>query len=256
VIIDLHMHVENVAALGWTMSAADCIVAMDEAGVDLAAIMTLTDYPGLNENGMGLIERGCAEFPGRLTGFVRLNPVQLESALLALEIAVRGHGFTGVKLHPVTTLAHPGGPATVALIRRAGELGVPTLFHCGDESYTTPLAVAEAARQCPASTVILGHMGGYFHVDEALEVAEALPNVLLETSGMPYPARIAEAVQRLGPERVLFGSDGPIASPAVERRKVELAGLDATSLALVLGGNAERLLKLDGSTGPGGKAVA
>ena len=37
-------------------------------------------------------------------------------------------------------------------------------------------------------------MGGYFHVDEALDVAEQHPNIVLETSAMPYPDKIAEAV--------------------------------------------------------------
>ena len=41
-------------------------------------------------------------------------------------------------------------------------------------------------------------MGGYFHVDEAIEVAERHPNLVLETSAMPYPAKIREAVERLG----------------------------------------------------------
>ncbi|MDR1798572.1 MAG: amidohydrolase family protein [Bifidobacteriaceae bacterium] len=241
-IIDLHMHVEDVAALGWTMSAADCLAAMDEAQVDLAAIMTLTDYPGLNPHGLELIADAVAAHPGRLVGFARLNPVDRPAALAALERAVTELGFKGLKLHPVSTLAHPGDEATVALIRRAGELGVPTLFHCGDEAYTTPLAVAQAAKQCPRAKIILGHMGGFFHVDEALAVAQALPNILLETSGMPYPERIAEAVRLIGPERVLFGSDGPIASPAVEKRKVLLAGLAAGDLELVLGGNAAHLL--------------
>jgi predicted TIM-barrel fold metal-dependent hydrolase len=43
---------------------------------------------------------------------------------------------------------------------------------------TTPLAVARAAAACPEATIILGHMGGYFHVDEAIEVAEECENVL------------------------------------------------------------------------------
>ena len=74
-------------------------------------------------------------------------------------------------------MAHPSGEDTIALIREAGELGVPTLFHC-DEPLTTPLAIEPAAAARPDSMVILGHMGGYFHADEAIEAAERQPNML------------------------------------------------------------------------------
>jgi predicted TIM-barrel fold metal-dependent hydrolase len=86
-------------------------------------------------------------------------------------------------------------------------------------------------------------MGGYFHVDEAMEVAERVPNLVLETSAMPYPAKIREAVERLGPERVIYASDGPVCSPRIEVEKVRVAGLDPDSERLVLGENALRILE-------------
>jgi hypothetical protein len=45
VTIDLHMHVDNVPGLGWTMTPELCVARMDEAGIDRAAIMTITDAP-------------------------------------------------------------------------------------------------------------------------------------------------------------------------------------------------------------------
>jgi predicted TIM-barrel fold metal-dependent hydrolase len=85
-------------------------------------------------------------------------------------------------------------------------------------------------------------MGGYFHVDEAIEAAERHPNLVLETSAMPYPAKIREAVDRIGAERVLYASDGPACSPRIEVEKVRLAGLDPAAERLVLGENAAKLL--------------
>jgi hypothetical protein len=85
-------------------------------------------------------------------------------------------------------------------------------------------------------------MGGYFHVEDAIDAAERHPNLVLETSAMPYPAKIRAAVERLGPDRVLYASDGPACSPRIEVEKVRLAGLDADAERLVLGENAARLL--------------
>jgi hypothetical protein len=238
----MHMHLEEVPSLGWQMSADDCITAMDAAGVDKAAVMTITDFPGLNPAALDVIAEACSTHPQRLLGFARLNPAYPASGEM-LTRAVTELGFAGLKLHPVSSLQHPGGKATIDLIRHAGELGVPTLFHCGDEPLSTPLSIAQAATACPDSVVILGHMGGYFHVDEALEVAERYPNVVLETSAMPYPHKIAAAVSRIGAERVLFGSDGPVSSPALERQKVAIADLGPDAAGLVMGGNAQQLLR-------------
>jgi uncharacterized protein len=226
-IIDMHMHIDEL---------------MDEGGVDAAAVMTIADLPGINPDALELIAEACSQAPGRLFGFIRLHPWYGKQAVDLLGRAVNEFGFRGLKLHPVSTLAHPSGSDTVALIRKAGELGVPTLFHCGDEPLATPLSIAPAAAACPDSVVILGHMGGYFHVDEAIEVAEQYGNIVLETSAMPYPAKIREAAERIGAGRIVFGSDGPGGSPILEREKVMIAGLSPDETALVLGGNAEKLL--------------
>jgi len=215
---------------------------LDEAGIDRGIVMTIVDAPEANSRALELVAEACAAYPARLDAFARIHPWYGDESLALLDRAIGELGFKGLKLHPVTTIAHPAGADTVRLIRRAAEHGAPTLFHCGDEPLTTPLAIAQAAEACPEATIILGHMGGYVHVDEAIDVAERVPNLLLETSAMPFPDRIRAAVARLGAERVLYASDGPACSPRIELEKVRLAGLDPEQERLVLGGNAERLL--------------
>lgn len=242
-IVDAHMHVDDVPALGWKLDPELCIHRMDEAGIAVAVVMTITDWPEVNEGAIELIVEACAAYPGRLHGYARIHPWYGDAAVAALERAITVHGLKGLKLHPVTTIAHPAGAETLRLIRKAAEHSAPTLFHCGDEPLTTPLAVAAAAEACPEATIVLGHMGGYFHVDEAIEVAERLPNVVLETSAMPYPGKIREAVDRVGAERVVYGSDGPACSPVLEVEKVRLAGLSPGDERLVLAENARRMLE-------------
>lgn len=241
-VFDAHMHVDNVPSLGWSMSAADCIRRMDDAGVESAIIMTITDAPALNPSALELIAAACAEYPRRLHGFARLHPGYGEHAINLLRTAVRDLGFIGLKLHPVSTLSHPSGPDTVAIVREAADLGVPVLFHCGDEPMTTPYQIAPLAGKCPEAQIILGHMGGYYHVDDAIAAAEKFPNLYLETSAMPFPQKIHEAVRRIGAGRVIFGSDGPVCSPVLEIEKVRLAKLADADAAQVLGGTISRLL--------------
>lgn len=117
------MHIEGVASLGWTMSAADCVRATDAAPVDRAVVMTLTDLPRLNPRGLEFVAEACADHPDRLLGFVRRNPAELDWSRDLLVRAVTELGFKGLKLHPVSTLQHPGVPPTIELVRLAGELG-------------------------------------------------------------------------------------------------------------------------------------
>lgn len=243
-IIDAHLHVDDVPALGWRMEAELCIRRLDEAGIDAGIVMTITDWPEVNRDSLELVAEACAAYPGRLHAFARMHTWYWEEALGALDQAFRDYDcFKGLKLHPVSTIDHPTSEGTLQLIRKAAEHDAPTLFHCGDEPLTTPLAVAEAAGACPEATIILGHMGGYFHVEEAIAVAQRYQNVILETSAMPYPTKIREAVEAVGPQRVIYGSDGPVCSPRIEVEKVKLAELEPDAERRVLGENARALIQ-------------
>ncbi len=243
-IVDFHTHVDEAPAFGWIDPPDKVVALLDRAGIDSAVIMTYTDLPGLNPQALEYIVEAAERFPGRLVPFVRLNPNYTDDVPHLVRRAVEW-GVRGVKLHPTTTLAHPAGEATLALLRQCADLRLPVLFHCGDDPYTTPQAIALGAEQAPATAVVLGHMGGYLHVDEAITMAERHPNLYLETSAMPYPHKIAEAVGRVGAERVIFGSDGPGCNPALEVAKVRMVGLEPDAERLVLGGNAARLLGLE-----------
>ena len=53
-----------------------------------------------------------------------------------------------------------------------------------------------------------------------------------------------EVIQR-GADRIVFGSDWPMADPAAEIAAVRALGLDAADEQAILGGNLARLLGLD-----------
>lgn len=240
-VVDAHTHVDEVPALGWIDPPEKLVDLLDEAGIARAVVMTYTELPSYNPHALDYLAGVVARYPDRFIGFVRVHPWYEEAPEL-LRRGIREHGMKGLKLHPVGTLAHPASPPSLRLLEVAAEHRAPVLFHCGDEPMTTPLAIAQAARQVPEATVILGHMGGYFHVEEAIRVAERYPNVVLETSAMPYPARIREAVDRVGADRVLYGSDGPGCPPRLELRKVLAAGLSDAELARVVRENITALV--------------
>jgi predicted TIM-barrel fold metal-dependent hydrolase len=240
-IVDSHAHVDEVPALGWMDPASALIGLMDEAGVDRAVVMTYTEAPAVNPNALEYLAQQIAQYPDRLIGYVRVHPWYPQAVDL-VDRALGEFGMRGVKLHPVGNLSHPAAEVTLRVVRRAAEHHAPVLFHCGDEPLTTPLQIALAAEAVPEASIILGHMGGYFHVEEAIEVAARMPNLYLETSAMPYPRMIRRALDVVGAQRVLFASDGPGCLPSLEVHKVRLAELTPAEEERVFAANILELL--------------
>jgi hypothetical protein len=81
-----------------------------------------------------------------------------------------------------------------------------------------PWQFAGLAERAPEATIILTHMGGYHHTEDAIQICERYENLLLDTSACPYPHEIKRAIERLGAHRVLFGSDGTSSRPATTWR--------------------------------------
>ena len=107
------------------------------------------------------------------------------------------------------------------------------------------LSIGALARRFPEVPIIMDHMGYREWGGEAIEAARDNPNLYLGTTIASFePSSIAGAVKALGPERVIYGSNGPalysdLAVTAIKRQKL---GKDVEEL--VLGGNLARLLKL------------
>lgn len=239
-IIDAHTHVDDAGL--WVDPPEAILERMDEAGIDKAIIMTYRNAPMPDAaDPLDYIADVARRHP-RLIGFARMNPRFGKLAVSELERAVGDLGMKGLKLHPVAYVMPPTQADVLELIRVAARWHAPTLFHCGDEEFTLPFQIAQAAALVPEATIILGHMGGYFHVEDAIQAARQWPNLVLETSAMPYPAMIKRAVDTIGPERVIFASDGPGCDPRIEVEKIRIAGLSSAAEELVFAGNIQRML--------------
>jgi hypothetical protein len=129
------------------------------------------------------------------------------------------------------------------------ERRLPVLVHCGHPIFTLPWSIEELAVEYPDANVIFGHMGhgNVVYINASIDIACRRPNVYLETSGMPMHTKIAEAIEKVGPTRVLYGSDAPFHHPAVEILKVRLSGLSEDLVERVLRTNALELFGLAGA---------
>ena len=241
-IIDAHTHVHSLPNHMWDSPPERIVKLMDEANISRAIIMP---YGEILPEDLSLLEytiSSVKKYPQRLIGFARMHPGGGKEGVEIFEKSVVEDGIRGLKFHPVGTSIHPADPLSVMFVKKACELGIPTLFHCGDEEWTLPLQIARLLKKVPEAKVILGHMGGYFHVEDAIAVAKDYENCYLETSATPNPKIIEKAVAELGAQRVIFGSDGPGCLPKLEVEKITVLHLDAQSEKQIFHDNIMQLL--------------
>jgi uncharacterized protein len=115
------------------------------------------------------------------------------------------------------------------------------LVNALDDPFCSPFSIEEIARNFPTVPVLIAHMGVVWNMPEALIVAERNEHVYLETSSTLL-ADVRKAYARLGPEKILMGTEWPGHDFDLERMKIAKAIEDDTDRALVEGGNMERLL--------------
>jgi predicted TIM-barrel fold metal-dependent hydrolase len=240
VILDSHLHVGEFPLFNVAIDDVGLVAQMRDHGIDAG----MAFHP---DN--ALIRDAIARHSG-LYGLVWANP-RLPGAVEETRrlLDEPGSRFRGVKLHPLLDGYHPDDAIVHPIIELLIERRLPALIHCGHPIFTLPWSIEELIRRYPDARIILGHMGhgNIIHINGAIDVAARNPNVYLETSGMPMHTKIAEAVERVGPDRVLYGSDAPFHHPAVELTKVRVSGLTPDLALRVLGENGRRLFFGEGT---------
>lgn len=170
--------------------------------------------------------------------------------------SLKRHHIRAVKIHPLFqgfALDDPRLWETfeafgdeIAVITHVGAGGTPEA-----NRLSSPRMIADIARQFPRLKLMACHFGGYKILDDAEEML-AGADVILETSWPPSlktlrPERVRDLIRKHGAERIIFGSDWPMTSPAEEIAAIEALGLSDSETKQVLGGTLARVLGIDSS---------
>lgn len=191
-----------------------------------------------------------AMFPDYFRFFCFLNPTLGERAVFSeVERCVTKFGFIGLKLE----ICNNARDACMdAVMEAAKKWKIAVLQHSWSQTHlrersfhSDPEDTANLARRHPEVTVIMPHLTG-IGVRGVLE-AKGVPNLYVDLSGgLADDGLLEYAVEQLGADHVLYGSDLPIRSPAVALARVTSSRLTAQQKAMILGGNARRILRLNG----------
>ncbi|RLF60510.1 MAG: hypothetical protein DRN25_02500 [Thermoplasmata archaeon] len=235
-IVDSHVHLGGPdIGDGASLSVEELLKEMDEVGVDKAIVFPFNENL---ERANYFISRMQRENPDKLIGFARLDPNMRELSLLNARRALTELGLKGIKLHPTAQNFYPNHPFVFKILEIAEEVGVPVVFDNGKEA-SKNTEIAKLAEKVPGVTIILAHMRG----ENYIEVCEEHDNVYLGTVKAEVD-RVVEALDRLGANKLIAGSDFPYASMKYEIREKFEEIVSERERELILGKNISEILKL------------
>lgn len=244
-IVDIHTHVGRTKYGDLTINAERIITECDAAGVDKAVLIPTTSS-GVIAPAEDMA-REAKKAPDRFVFFAGVDPKRSD-AVEKLEEAVVKFGAKGLKIHPTFLGLAADDERVYPLIEKSIELKIPVMFHSGEGPWALPWQIGLVAMDFPKATIIMAHMGlnSLCYTDAAIKMAKKAPNLILETTGVVFDHPIAVAVNTIGADRVIFGSDCPINNQIHEMKKIEVAKISDEAKRKILGENIARILGLWG----------
>lgn len=280
--IDAHVHAFPDEAWGrrWQTEARfepvrpgtleDVAARMEAAGIE-AAVLLLFSRPGgrsreqaaaeiraLNRWGLEVARRDSRFLP-----FVGVDPRVFTPDELVAEIRDgEAAGARGVKIVPPAMRLYADDPLLDPVLATCVELGLPVLSQSGAGGSTPPGPHGPFGRPAPWDVVlrrhrdlrvILAHLG-HGYEDELVELARAHPALFADTSlrlGSPRDEhawddaaadRLVALIRRVGADRVLFGTNYPVADPVAYVERFGALPLTDRERELVAAANAASLL--------------
>ena len=223
--------------------ASALLAEMAGTGVTQAVVVAMDPFVPTEE-----VLEACQHLPSLLLPFGSCDPHAPDYEERFARLLTRP--ILGIKFHSDLQRLPLDSPRQYAMLKiqaASDKTHLPVYLHTGDFPIYRPQASPWAQTlprlldAFPTLTFVCGH-AGWDAPRAALKAALTHPNLYLETSWQP-PHLIRRLCDKLGPERLLFGSDFPLFSQRRALRNVR-AALTDEEFALVSAGNARRLLRL------------
>jgi len=258
----------------WDPSGEKAIQFLDKAGIDKSTLLVVDWGVGLGEPEIPIEEQNmiCAQtakqHTDRLIPFAGIDP-RRKNAVELLKKCVEEWDMKGLKLHPDVGY-YPDDESFYPFYGKVSEYKIPILSHTGPmfgalkSKYTQPVYLDAVLADFPEINIIAAHMGFCWWPEVAV-IGQAKPNLYGCLTGWQMDAKkdyenfcrtLRCILDKMGPDRVLFGTDGPLESPRLTTKDwIEAIkklpekcpeGITFTRQEVdgILGGNAQKLLNI------------
>eukprot|EP01052_Picozoa_sp_SAG31_P026241 SAG31_NODE_2364_length_5860_cov_11.314529_4_plen_315_part_00 len=214
----------------------------------------------------------CAAADGALRQWCIINPLdprtfeQADALLQQPAMQATGGGgniCAGLKFHPEEH-CYEIKEWGEELFRFAAKHSATVLVHSGDR-HSAPMDYLPFADAHPEISLILAHLGnsgdmrpGAGGGDPTHQIravsASRHRNVYVDTSSAASinPGLVEYAVEKIGSDRILFGTDTPLYFAPMQRARIDYADISEADRANILRNTAAKLLKVDPTAGAAG----
>ncbi len=248
--VDGHCHMGpyfnfHVVDDGW---AEAMVRSMDALGIDVSMVSPHLAITGDWREGNRQAAAAAAAFPGRIVPLItvsgRATPEQVQAEI------TYWHNETGIKafkfhaaLHGVTTLAEGYTPVYEYCDRH----GLAILSHSWTGEGGNEKVIATLTSRYPNARFVNAHSSsGWEVIESQCALAEKFPHYYLDLTGsLLVWGGVEYMVQRLGADRILYGSDSPFIDPRPSLGRLLCADISDCDKRKILGLNAKRLYRLD-----------
>jgi predicted TIM-barrel fold metal-dependent hydrolase len=245
-IIDVHGH-DGPHTRGWILregTISEIVKQMDRLGVNKLILSGERALFGDAVEGNLKVEKDAETFKGRIAGYLGFNPLYSEKLVPLFDDFFSRDFYVGFKL----LASYWKVPLTDEVYKPVWEYAnkhrLPILLHTWNDKYNSPAMLKEIVKKYPQAFFILGHSGGGTSGRlEAEELAVKNKNIYLEFCGtFTTPLSFESSAEKVGWDRVLFGSDTGAHSEAWELGRFLSMPVPDEALRPALAGNIKNIL--------------
>jgi predicted TIM-barrel fold metal-dependent hydrolase len=258
-IVDVHIHPHYPEKpRGGGFMAELMIAQMDRFGVSMSGILghvsPFQSTDSVREWNSFTVETVAAR-PDRLFGMCYVDPSHPAAFVTGeLDRMLQSPGIKGIKLEIDVNCRDA---RLDRVMEKAIEYDVPVLHHswyvnlwslspehCYYQSgRSEPHDVADLGRRFPEAKILMAHLEGS-NIRGVLDILD-VPNIWIDTSGsLPFTGTVEYAIEHLGADRIVFGSDRFGRGLAGQLGRIMGAVISETDRQKILADNAIELYKL------------
>lgn len=242
-VIDIHGHMGqwfNFSIPG--RGDEDILDAMARYGIGHIVLSHLKTITGSFTEGNREAMAFAARHPEQVSAYIGVDPHYPKQTMEELTRWVDDPCAAGIKLHPETHRYSILDPVCQSVFRFANDRRLPVLIHIWGPQAARDCA--QVALENPGMQLIMGHSGGPEAYREAVWAAQQAENIVLDITGSyALEGQLEWTVEKVGANRIVFGSDMPFIDAKHTLGRVLYSALTLEQKRMILSGNAGKLLR-------------
>ncbi len=241
-IFDIHAHLHDTSDFQMRHTSPEEVAStLEKTGIAGACVSSILSLHGDCRLGNEMVRDAVRRFPGRIYGYLAVSPHYEDDPSLFFEEP----GFLGLKVHAAFHRSSIDDPLYYPYLTFANERELPVLFHTWEVADI--LHVAGLAKRFPRARMIIGHgaMRTWEVKREVIDAVRKYDNIFADTTvSVAYDGAVEYAADKLGTDRLCYGSDIPFYDCRHVVGKVATSKLSDADKRKILGENARRILGL------------